>query len=206
MRCELCGDFDAPAFLKVGAIEPPQAELAVAGALQEQRSDMRFFRISADDPNAIVKVGFGLRDRLPVDDPNQWSQCEIDENDKARRHGSVQWRAAARQQSHGCRAPQCGCGIEAGDMKSFAKDDPCTQEADPGDNLGGHPRGTSVVRKQTFEDYKTCRADSDQRIGPQAGHPLTPLAFESDACAQKGGHTEADSCLINRTGHWDKPL
>src|ERR1700730_19053148 len=63
LRRQLCGDFDASALLEVGAIEPPQAELTVACALQEQGADMRLFRISADDANAIVEVGFGLRDR-----------------------------------------------------------------------------------------------------------------------------------------------
>jgi hypothetical protein len=104
--------------------------------------------------------------------------------------------SASHQQSHGRGAPQRACGIEAGNLKSLAKDDSRTQEADPGDNLGGHPCRASVVGKQTFEDHKAGRADRDQRVGPQAGHPLTPLAFESDACAHEGGHTEADGGLM----------
>src|SRR5260370_4462123 len=90
LRCELRGDFDAPAFLKVGAIEPSQTELAIAGALQEEGADMRLFWISADDPDAIMEVGFGLREWLPIDDPNQRPQRQTDENDKSRRHCLVQ--------------------------------------------------------------------------------------------------------------------
>src|ERR1700738_663611 len=152
MRRELCRDFDAPALLEVGAIEPPQAELAVAGALQQQGADMSLFRTSADHPDAIMEVGFGLRDRLPVDDPNQRPQRQIDENDKAGRQSRVQRMAASRQQARSRRAPQRGCGIEAGNLKPLAKDDSRTQEADPRHNLGGHPRRASVVGKQTFED------------------------------------------------------
>jgi hypothetical protein len=85
-------------------------------------------------------------------------------------------------------------------VKSLAKDDSRAEEADPGDHLGGHLRCASIVGKQIFEDHKAGRTDRDQRIGPQAGHSLTPLAFESDACAHEGGHTEADGGLINRSG------
>jgi hypothetical protein len=59
---------------------------------------MRLFRVSADDPNAVVKVSFGLRNRLPVDDPNQRPQGQIDEYDKSRRQRRVQRVAASRQQ------------------------------------------------------------------------------------------------------------
>ncbi len=162
---------------------------------------MRLFRVSADDPNPVVKVGFGLRDRLPVDDPNQRPQCQIDENDESRCQCRMPRMAASRQQPHGCRAPQRGRGVEAGDVKSFAEDDSRTEKADPGDNLGGHPCRATIVGKQTFEDHKAGRADRNQRIGPQAGHPLTPLAFESDACAHEGGRTERDGGLINRCVH-----
>ena len=61
MSRELSDDFDASALIEVGAVEPPQAELSVARALQQQSSNVRLFRISADHPDAIVKVGFGLR-------------------------------------------------------------------------------------------------------------------------------------------------
>src|ERR1700682_3016034 len=91
-------------------------------------------------------------------------------------------------------------------MKSLAKDDSCTKKANPGDDLRRHPRGASFVGKQTCEDHKARRADRDPRIGPQAGHPLTPLAFESDACAHEGGHAEADGGLINRCGHSENPV
>lgn len=53
MSRELRGYFDAAAFLEIGAVEPPQAELAVAGALQQQGEDMRLLRISADNPDAV---------------------------------------------------------------------------------------------------------------------------------------------------------
>src|ERR1700722_11606968 len=128
-RRELCGDFDAPALPEVGAVEPAQTELTVAGALQEQRADMRLFRISADDANAVMEVGFGLCDRLPVDDPDQWPQGQIDENDKHRRQRRVQRMAASREQPHGRGTPQCRCGIEAGDLKSLAKDDSGAEKA-----------------------------------------------------------------------------
>jgi hypothetical protein len=52
---------------------------------------------AVSDPNAVVKVGFGLRDRLPVDDPNQRPQCQIDKNDKSRRQCRMQRMAASRQ-------------------------------------------------------------------------------------------------------------
>src|SRR5271169_5096002 len=71
---ELRGYFDAAVFRKVGALEPPQAELAITGTLQQQSTDMRLLGISADHPHVVMKVGFCLRDRLPVDDPNQWPQ------------------------------------------------------------------------------------------------------------------------------------
>src|SRR3981081_22111 len=205
MSRELRDDFDTPAVLEVGTVKPPQAELSVARALQEQSSYMRLFRISADDANAIVRVNFGLRDRLPVDEPNQWSQQQVGENDKTGRQRRMQRMPSACEHSHRRRAPQSGRGVEAGDMKSLAKDDSRTQEADPGDNLRGHPCGTAFIRKQTCEDHKSRCAYRDQRVGPQAGHPLTPLAFESDACAHEGGHTEADGGLINRCVHSENP-
>jgi hypothetical protein len=74
MSRELRDDFDTPAVIEVGTVKPPQAELSVARALQEQSSYMRLFRVPADNPDAIVKVGFGLRNRLPIDEPNQRSQ------------------------------------------------------------------------------------------------------------------------------------
>jgi len=83
MSRELRDDFDTPGVIKVGTVKPPQAELSVARALQEQSSYMRLFRVSADHPDPIVEVGFGLRNRLPVDEPDQWSQQQVDENDKA---------------------------------------------------------------------------------------------------------------------------
>jgi hypothetical protein len=82
MGRELRDDFDTPAVIEVGTVKPPQAELSVARALQEQSPDMRLFRVSADHPDAVVKVGFGLRNRLPVDEPNQRPQQQVDENDK----------------------------------------------------------------------------------------------------------------------------
>src|SRR5258708_8406695 len=148
LRRQLRGDFDAPALLEVSAIEPPQAELAVACALQEQGADMRLFRGSADHPNPVVKVGFGLRDRLPVDDPNQRPQCQIDENDESRCQCRMPRMAASRQQPHGCRAPQRGRGVEAGDVKSFAEDDSRTEKADPGDDLGSQPWRPTITPKQ----------------------------------------------------------
>src|SRR3984885_4559530 len=143
MSRELRDDFDAPAVLEVGAVKPPQAELSVARALQEQRSYMRLFGISADHPDAIVKVGFGLRDRLPVDEPNQRPQQQVDENDKTGCQRRMQRMPDACEHSHRSRAPQSGRGVEAGDMKSLAKDDPRTQEADAGDDLRRHARGTA---------------------------------------------------------------
>src|SRR6202158_5200737 len=153
MSRELGGDFDAPALIEVSTIEPPQTELTIAGALQQQRADMRLFRISADDSDAIVKVGFGPCDRLPVDQPNQWSQQQVDENDKAGRQRRMQRMPGACEHSHRRRAPQSGRGVEAGDMKSLATDDSRTQEADPGDNLRRPPWGTAFIRKQTCEDH-----------------------------------------------------
>ena len=67
MRRKLRRDFDPPTLFEVGAIEPPQAELTVAGALQKQRANMGLLGIAADDANTVMKIGFGLRDRLPVD-------------------------------------------------------------------------------------------------------------------------------------------
>jgi hypothetical protein len=94
---------------------------------------MRLFRVSTDDADSIVKVGFGLRDRLPVDEPSQWPQQEVDENDKAGRQRRMQRMPGAYKHSHSRRAPQSGRG--ASDTKSLAEDDSRTQEADPGDNL-----------------------------------------------------------------------
>ena len=70
-------------------------------------------------------------------------------------------------------------------MKSLAKDDSRTQEADPGDNLRRHARGTAIIGKQPREGHKACGTDCDQRVGSQARHSLTPLAFEPDARAQQ---------------------
>src|SRR6202022_4253494 len=95
--------------------------------------------------------------------------------------------------------------VEAGDMKSLAKDDSRTQETDPGDNLRRHPCGTSFIGKQTCEDHKACGTDCDQRVGPQALHSLTPLAFEPDARAQQRRRCKADSRLINRCVHSENP-
>src|SRR6202171_4754713 len=205
MSRELGDDFDAPALIEVSTIEPPQTELTIAGALQQQRADMRLFRVAADDVDAVMKVGFGLRDRLPVDEPNQWSQQQVDENDKAGRQRRMQRMPSTCEHSHRRRAPQSGRGVEAGDMTPLAKDDSRTQEADPGDNLRRHPCGTAFIRKQTCEDHKTRRTDCDQRVGSQAGHPLTPLAFEPDARAQHRRRCEADSRLINRCVHCENP-
>src|ERR1700675_2095835 len=149
MSRELGDDFDAAALIEVSAVEPPQTELTIAGALQQQRADMRLFRVSTDDADPIVKVGFGLRDRLPVDQPNQWSQQQVDENYKTGRQRRMQRMPGACEHSHRRRTPQGGRGVEAGNMKSLAKDDSCTQEADPGDNLSRHSCGTSLIRKQT---------------------------------------------------------
>src|ERR1700683_330969 len=54
MGHELRGDFDAPAVLKVVAVEPPQAKLAVPGALQQQGADMRLFRAPADHADTVM--------------------------------------------------------------------------------------------------------------------------------------------------------
>ena len=70
-------------------------------------------------------------------------------------------------------------------MKSLAKDDSRAQEADSGDDLRRHARGTAIIGKQTREDHEACRTDCDQRVGTQARHSLTPLAFEPDARAQQ---------------------
>src|ERR1700684_1611224 len=83
-------DLDTSAFLQVGAVELPQAEMAVAGALQQQRPDMGFLGASADDANAVAKIGLGLHDRLPVDEPDQRPQGQIDEHDKHRRGRRMQ--------------------------------------------------------------------------------------------------------------------
>ena len=104
------------------------------------------------------------------------------------------------------RAPQGGRGIQPGDLQSLAKDDACAEKADPGDDLRCHARRAVLARIQTGEDHKTRRPDRDQRIGAQACHPLTPLAFESDACAHEGGHAEADGSLINRCVHGEIPV
>src|SRR5580692_12885752 len=152
MSRELSDDFDASALIEVGTVKPPQAELSVARALQKQGSDMRLFRISADDPDAIMKVGFGLRNRLPVDEPNQRPQQQVDENDKTGCQRRMQRMPDACEHSHRRRAPQSGRGVEAGDMKSLAKDDPRTQEADAGDDLRRHAGGAAFIGKQARED------------------------------------------------------
>src|ERR1700680_3797118 len=108
---------------------------------------MSLFRLSTDDANAIMKVGFGLRDRLPVDEPDQWSQQQVDENDKTGRQRRMQRMSRACEHSDRRRVPQRGGGVEAGDMKSFTKDDSRTQEANPGDDLGRHAGWTSLARK-----------------------------------------------------------
>lgn len=116
-----------------------------------------------------MEVGFGLRDQLPIDDPNQRAATKIEENDKTR-----------------CQPACSGWPLNTGDMKSLAKVDSCAEKADSKDHLRRQLCGSSPIGKQTGENHKTRRADRDQRIGPQAGHPLTPLAFKSDACAQGG--------------------
>lgn len=135
---------------------------------------MRLFRISADDPLAIVEVDFGQRERLPVDDPDQRPQRQSDENHKARRKRRVQRMAAARQQPRGRRRPQRGGGVEAGGMQSLAKNDSGTEKADAGDSLGRHPRAAILSGKQARENDRTCRIDHDQRIGPQTGRIVLP--------------------------------
>src|SRR3984893_14212241 len=162
MSRELGDDFDAPALIEVGAVQPPQAQLPVGRTLQQQRPNMSLFRVSTDDANPIMKVGFGLRDRLPIDESNQWSQQQVDENDKTRRQRRMQRMPSACEHSYRRRAPQRGRGVEAGDMKSLAKDDSRTQEADSGDNLRRYPCGTSFIGKQTCEDNKPWRTDRDQ--------------------------------------------
>src|ERR1700687_3958783 len=201
MSRELSADFNASAVRKIGAVETPQAELTVARTLQQQRANMSLLRIPADDADAIMKVGFGLRDRLPVDEPNQWSQQQVDENDKAGCQRRMQPMPSACQHSHRRRTPQRGRGVEAGDMKSLAKDDSRTQEADQADSVRRPPCGTSLIGKQPCEDQKTCGADCDQRFGPQARHSLTPLAFEPDARAQQRRCCEADSRLKIGSAH-----
>src|ERR1700722_18633906 len=205
MSRELGDDFNAPAFIEVGAVKPPQAQLPVGRTLQQQGPNMRLFRISADDANAIMEVGFGLRNRLPVNEPNQWPQQQVDENDKTGRQRRMQRMPGACEHSYRRRAPQRSRGVEAGDMKSLAKDNSRTREADSGDNLRRHPCGTSFNGKQTCEDHKACGTDCDQRVGPQARHPLTPLALEPDARAQQRCRCEADSRLINRCAHSGNP-
>jgi hypothetical protein len=80
--------------------------------------------------------------------------------------------------------PNHNCNwFEPGHLKSLAKNDTSTEETDPRHHLRSHPCGAAVVGKQTFQNDKTRRADRDQRIAPQAGHPLTPLTLESNACA-----------------------
>src|SRR5580692_12564774 len=128
MSRELRDDFDTPAVIEVGTVKPPQAELSVARALQEQSPDMRLFRVSADHPDAVVKVGFGLRNRLPVDEPNQRPQQQVEENDKTGCQRRMQRMPGACEHSHRRRAPQSGRGVEAGDMKSLAKDNSRAQE------------------------------------------------------------------------------
>jgi hypothetical protein len=91
-------------------------------------------------------------------------------------------------------------------MKSLAKDDPRAQEADPGNNLRRHAGRTVLAGKQAREHHKAGRTNRDQRVGPQAGHLLTQLAFESDARAHKGRHAQADSGLINRSVHCENPV
>jgi hypothetical protein len=59
---------------------------------------MSLFRASANDPNLIVDIALGLRDRPAIDQPHQWSQQQIGQADKARGQGSVQRMARAGQQ------------------------------------------------------------------------------------------------------------
>jgi hypothetical protein len=86
-------------------------------------------------------------------------------------------------------------------MKSLAKDDPRTQEADAGDDLRRHAGGAAFIGKQAREDHKARGADCDQRVGSQARHSLAPLAFEPDARAQQRRRRQTDGRLINRCVH-----
>ena len=92
-----------------------------------------------------MEVGFRLHERLAVDDPDQRPQDQIDENDESRRQRGMQRMAASGQQPDGRRAPQRSRGVEAGDLKSLAKDDARAQKADPRNNLRRYPRRASVV-------------------------------------------------------------
>src|ERR1700733_8051527 len=112
MSRQLGDDFATPAVIEAGAVKPPQAQLSGGRALQEKGSDMRLLRISADGPDAIMKVGLGLRNRLPVDEPNQRSQQQVDENDKTGGQRRMQRMPGACEHSHRRRAPQSGRGVE----------------------------------------------------------------------------------------------
>src|SRR3982074_1330861 len=100
MGREVPDGFDTPAVLEVGTVKPPQAELSVARALQEQSSYMRIFRISAEDAHTIVRVNFGWLDRLPVDEPNQWWSRMKSEIVKPGQGSGIQRMPSACEHSH----------------------------------------------------------------------------------------------------------
>jgi hypothetical protein len=147
-----------------------------------------------------------LHDRLPVDEPDQRAQGQVDKHHKHRRGRGVQWMAAACQEPDRSRTPQRCRGVEARHLKSLAKDDAGAEEADPRDDLRSHPRRTCLVRKQALEHDKARRADRNQRIGSQSRHPLAPLSFEADAGAEQRRHTKVEHGLTDRRDHGRIPV
>jgi hypothetical protein len=63
---------------------------------------------------------------------------------------------------------------------------PGTQEADAGDDLGGHPGGIGARAGKgvTAEDHEQGGTQAHQGIRPQPGQPGPPLPLESDQGAE----------------------
>ncbi len=86
---------------------------------------------------------------------------------------------------------------QAGDRAPGVEDRPGAEEADPGEDAGGHPDERVAVPalgldEEAGQHHHHGRADADEDIRPEAGGLLAGLALEPDEAAQGDGQDELE--------------
>ena len=144
--------------------------------------------------------------RLAIDGADQRPQADVGRNHQNRRHEAVEPHPLASEQADRGRAPEGRRGVEAPHIEAFLEDHASAKKSDAGHDLGRNPSRAVRIRDRAAIGDENRRAERDQRIGPQAGEMLAPLAFEADRRAKAGGDEQIEAGLGERCGHSQLPL
>ena len=128
---------------------------------------MRFVGAATGHGSEVSDLRLVGAQRLPIDEPDNRTQQEIDEHDKSRCHGGMGQITGACKNAHRRGTPKRGRCIEAAHAQPFAKDQPSAQKADSRSHLRRNASRAAVAREEVGKDDETRSSQGHQGVRSQ---------------------------------------